>query len=228
MKTWMRDLRRRQPGRALCRIVVWQFMQSACFLPLWMLYRYRSWGVRNIPVAGPVLYVANHQSFYDPMLIGVAGGGRRHNFALGRSTLYGNPFTKLVGILTNSIPVEQGAGDVGAMRSCIDILKQGQSLLIFPEGARTLDGDIKTFEAGAMLIIKRAKPQVVPVAVDGPYLIWPRKQFLPLFHGRMGVMFGEPVSADTLASMKSADAMALLRERVEAMQAEIRTRLKGI
>ncbi len=223
--TWLRDLRRRQPGRALWRIAVWYTMSTACFFLMWLPYRYRAWGLRNVPATGPVLLVANHQSFYDPMIIGVAGH-KRHNFSLGRSTLYGNRFTKLMGELTNSIPVEQGAGDVGAMRQCIEVLRQGQALLIFPEGARTLDGAVHDFETGAMLIIKRAKPTVVPVAVDGPFRVWPRKQFLPRFSGRMGVMFGEPIAAETLAAMKPAEAMGLLRDRVEAMRAEVARRLE--
>ena len=220
----MSDLRLRQPGRPLWRIAVWHAMQTLCFFVMWLGYHYRAWGVRRIPAKGPVLFVANHQSFFDPVLIGV-GAHKRNFFALGRSTLYDTKFTAIMGDLTNSIPVEQGAGDVKAIKKCVEVLKQDQALLIFPEGARTLDGKIHRFETGTMLIIKRAKPMVVPVAVDGLYDVWPRSRKLPRLRGRAGVMFGQPIPAQTLIDMPAAEAMSLLRERVLEMREQIDNRL---
>ncbi len=107
------------------------------------------------------------------------GASKRHFFSLGRSTLYTTRIAKLFEKLSNSIAVEQGAGDVKAMKRCIEVLKDGQALMLFPEGARTLSGEVEKFETGAMLIIKRAKPTVVPVAVEGAYKVWPRGQKLP-------------------------------------------------
>lgn len=222
--SFLSSMRQRQPGRELWRVVAWHFLQFHCFLVLLILYRYRAWGIRNIPYTGPVLFVGNHQSFLDPALIGV-GANRRHFFALGRSTLYGNWFTGFMGILTNSIPVEQGAGDVKAIKQCIDVLKNDHGLLIFPEGARTNDGKTHKFESGTMLIIKRAKPTIVPFAVDGPYQIWPRKQFLPRFSGRMGIMYGKPIPAETILSMKADDAMTMLRQHVVEMRQQVTQRL---
>ena len=111
------------------------------------------------------------------------------------------------------------------MKSCIEVLKDDQALLIFPEGARTLDGEVKKFETGAMLIIKRAKPAVVPVAVEGPYNIWPRKQKWPKLRGRMGVMYGKPISGEMLASMKADEAMSLLQQRVVELREDLKKKL---
>lgn len=225
--SWMGDLRKRQPHRPLWRIAVWQFMQAATWLYLLAFYHARCWGVREIPAEGPVLFVSNHQSFYDPILIGF-GASKRHFYSLGRHTLFQTKLAKLFENYSNSIAVQQGAGDVKAMKQCIEVLNDGQALMLFPEGARTLTGRVEKFETGAMLIIKRAKPMVVPVAVEGPYDIWPRKQKRPNFRGRMGVMFGHPIPAQTLTNLKPDAAMELLRQQVEALRQDVAAKLRRV
>ncbi|MBB6431333.1 lysophospholipid acyltransferase family protein [Algisphaera agarilytica] len=222
--TWFRDLRKRQPNRPLWRIAIWQFMQSMSWLYLLVLYRTRSWGVRNIPDEGPVLLLSNHQSFYDPILIGF-GCSKRHFYSLARHTLFTTPIAKLFQRVSNAIPVEQGAGDTKAIKKCIEVLKDDQTLMLFPEGARTMTGDVEKFETGAMLIIKRAKPTVVPVALEGVYDVWPRGQSKPKWSGRLGVMFGEPIPAEELLAMKADAAMDMVRDRVDAMRSEIAERI---
>lgn len=223
--SWLSNYRKRMPNRPLWRLLVWQFMQQLAKLILKVLYRAKSFGHENIPLEGPVLYLSNHQSFYDPILLGL-GSSKRHFYSLGRSTLYDKKWSAFMGNITNSIPVEQGAGDVKAMKKCIEVLKDGQALMLFPEGARTLDGEIHPFETGAMLIIKRAKPQVVPVAVEGPYDIWPRGQKRPKLRGRMGIMYGDPIPAEELTKIPAEDAMEMLRQRVVSMRAELADKIK--
>lgn len=220
----MGDLRKRQPNRPLWRIAIWQFMQAVCWLFLLVVYRCRCWGVRNIPADGPVLFLSNHQSFYDPIVIGF-GGSKRHFYSLGRHTLFQTPIARLFERVSNSIAVQQGAGDTKAMKKCIEVLKEGQALMLFPEGARTTTGDVEKFETGAMLIIKRAKPTVIPVAVEGVYDVWPRGQSKPKFTGRLGVMYGEPIPAGDLTAMKPDEAMELVRGRVEAMRQRVAVQL---
>ena len=220
----MGDLRKRQPNRPLWRIAIWQFMQAVCWLFLLVVYRCRCWGVRNIPADGPVLSLSNHQSFYDPIVIGF-GASKRHFYSLGRHTLYQTPIARLFERVANSIAVQQGAGDTKAMKKCIEVLKEGQALMLFPEGARTMTGNVEKFETGAMLIIKRAKPTVIPVAVEGVYDVWPRGQSKPKFTGRLGVMYGEPIPAADLTAMKPDDAMEMVRGRVDAMRHQVAERL---
>lgn len=222
--SWVGDLRKRQPDRPLWRIAIWQFMQSMCWLFLLVVYRCRCWGTRNIPAEGPVLLLSNHQSFFDPVVIGF-GASKRHFYSLGRHTLFQTPISRLFQRVSNAIPVEQGAGDTKAIKQCIAVLKENQALMLFPEGARTMTGNVEKFETGAMLMIKRAKPRVVPVAVEGVYDAWPRGQSKPKFSGRMGVMYGEPIEAETLLAMKADDAMELVRSRVDAMRHQVAERL---
>ena len=136
------------------------------------------------------------------------------------------PVARLGERVSNSIAVQQGAGDTKAMKKCIEVLKEGQALMLFPEGARTTTGNVEKFETGAMLIIKRAKPTVIPVAVEGVYDVWPRGQSKPKFTGRLGGMYGEPISSADLTAMKPDDAMDLIRGRVDAMRQHVAEQLR--
>lgn len=223
--SWMADLRKRQPNRSLAWVFIWQFMQSLTWLYLAVIYRARAWGVRNIPAEGPVLFASNHQGFYDPILIS-AFASKRHFYSLARHTLFQNKLSRLFASWSNSIPVEQGAGDTKAMKKCIEVLKDDQALMLFPEGARTLTGNVEKFETGAMLIIKRAKPTVIPVAIEGVYDVWPRGQKKPKWSGRLGIMYGEPIPAEQLTAMKPDDAMEFLRSRVDSMRHQVAARIR--
>ena len=134
-----RSIRNRQPGRPLWQIAAWYVMHAICFVVCLPLYRYRTWGVRHIPHTGPVLYVANHESFLDAVAIGL-GTHRRHYFVMARQTLMGNAFLRFMAVLLNAVPVQRGRGDIGGIRQCIDVLNDGQALLVYPEGTRTPDG----------------------------------------------------------------------------------------
>lgn len=203
----------------------WQVMHLICFVYFVPAYRFRAWGVKHVPMEGPVLLVSNHQSFFDPVINGLPLARRRFS-ALARKTLFKNRlFAWLIQGL-NAIPVDQeNPGDLKAMRQCVDVLKRGQMLLIYPEGARTLTGRTEPFQIGTMLLIKRAKPTVVPVAIEGAYLVWPRARHVPRPTGRIGVMYGEPIAAETLLAMKPDEALTLLQDRVETMRREVAARI---
>lgn len=205
----------------------WHALHLFCFVWFLLCYRFRSYDVHRVPLTGPVLLVSNHQSFLDPIVVGLPFSRRRLH-AMARKTLWNN---KLVGWLItklNAFPVDQertGGGDLAAMRQCIDILKRDEMLLIFPEGARTLTGKTEKFETGTMLVIKRAKPTVVPVALEGPYEAWPRRAKLPRLWGTIAIRFGEPVSAESLLAMPAEEALESLRRKVESMRRELAARM---
>ena len=219
-----RALRQRQPGQPIYRILWWHLLHLCCFVWFASVYRFRAWGIHNLPSEGPILLVSNHQSFFDPIIVGL-GSHRRQFCALARSGLFHNPVLGWLIRSLNAIPVEQGTSDTRAMRGCVNALKQGQALLIFPEGSRTTTGRVARFEPGTMLLIKRARPTVVPVGPDGAFDVWPRGHTLPKPPGRLGVMYGEPIAPETLLGMDSDAALRLLEQRVADLQQGVADRL---
>ncbi len=142
------SLRARQPGASVGRILWWYGLHCLCYLWMGSCFRYRAWGLNHIPRTGPVLFVSNHQSYLDPILVGL-GSHRRQFYAMARSTLFHQPaFAWLIRSL-NAVPVERGTADMAAMRRSIGVLQRGHALLVFPEGTRTADGSIGPFQHGA-------------------------------------------------------------------------------
>jgi 1-acyl-sn-glycerol-3-phosphate acyltransferase len=167
-----------------------------------VLFDLKAYGVENIPKHGGVLIVANHQSFLDPVMLGVKIPRRPASF-LAKSELFENRYFGALIRRLNAFPVRQGEGDVGAVRETIKRLQEGHLLTMFPEGGRCLDGKIAPMEKGVGLIVRRAGPtvKVLPAAVCGSFKAWPVGQLLPRAH-KVRVKYGRPM---VLAEMKAGE-----------------------
>lgn len=208
------------PGGSVLRWLWFQFARTTCLIWFKIFYRLRITGGSNMPRTGPVLVIANHQSFLDPILIGMATG-KRPAHMLARKNLF-KPF--FIGWLLkslNGVPVDRGTADLASMRRCIDILKQGQALSLFPEGTRTEDGRVLPFKPGMLLIARRAQATLVPMAIAGSFEAWPRSRKLPHLTGRIRVQLGEPVTLDELSNMTDDAILAHLGAMVRAMKEEL-------
>lgn len=159
----------------LCRIV------ATCFFDL------KVWGGHNVPRRGGVLIVSNHQSYLDPVLIGVRA--ERSLSYMAKSELFENRFFAWLIRGLGAFPVRQGAGDVGAMKQSIARVQAGHALNVFPEGSRTEDGEIAPMEKGVGLVIRRAKVPVVPAAIHGSWDAWPKGRSLCRTHP-IRIIFG--------------------------------------
>jgi 1-acyl-sn-glycerol-3-phosphate acyltransferase len=100
-------------------------------------------GLEHLPLTGPVLLAANHDSYWDPIAIGVAARPRRQIRALAKSSMW-----KIKGLSTildgmGQIPIERGKADAGAMSRAIEELQTGACIGMFPEGTRSLGGTLR-------------------------------------------------------------------------------------
>jgi len=185
-----------------------------------IIYRRRRRGLENVPKHGGVLLVANHQSFFDPPLIGCSLSTRDTDF-LARGGLFDfKPFAWFITSL-NSTPIKQGAGDAGAMKEVIKRLNEKKAVLVFPEGARTDDGTIQPFARGISVLLKRANCVVIPVGIAGVYDLWPRHKSIPrLFTRPIAVVYGEPLETKDLLEHGPDAAIEILQSRVEELAAQ--------
>jgi 1-acyl-sn-glycerol-3-phosphate acyltransferase len=100
-------------------------------------------GEEHLPLDGPVILCANHDSYWDTVSIGAASRKRRQIHALAKAQLWGNPIVGKVLTGMGQIPIERGKGDVGAMQKAIDGLRSGITIGIFPEGTRSLGRELR-------------------------------------------------------------------------------------
>jgi 1-acyl-sn-glycerol-3-phosphate acyltransferase len=138
------------------------------------LFNYRVIGKEKLQVEGGALIVCNHASFIDPPIVGVAFD--EEIYFLARKSLMTNPIAKAVYLAWNSVPVDQDRPDMTSLKNIIKLLKQGQKVLVFPEGERTLDGEMKTGEPGVGLIVSKAGVPVIPVRLFGAREALPRNK----------------------------------------------------
>lgn len=139
---------------------------------------------------GPVILASNHQSFFDPPLVGNAAD--RPIFFLAKKSLMEVPLLGWLLPKLNVIPVNLEGGDRSALKALIRILKAGDCALVFPEGTRTPDGSLQPAEPGLGLIIAKTRTPVVPARIFGAFDAWPIGGKIRLFR-RITVVVGEPI-----------------------------------
>jgi 1-acyl-sn-glycerol-3-phosphate acyltransferase len=186
-----------------------------------LFYGIRHEGRENIPASGGVLVVSNHQSHFDPPIVGI-GCPRRMNY-LARDTLFRfAPFGWLIHSV-GAIPIDREGVGLQGIKESLRRLKRGEMVLIFPEGTRTRDGEIAPFKPGFTVLASRSGASILPVAVDGAYAAWPRDQKFPGL-GVIRVRYGRPLLPEEIEGRDERDLAAEVERRVHECQAEIRRR----
>lgn len=157
------------------RSIPWRVAQAIARVLTTILFDLRIYGQENVPARGGALIVSNHQSYLDPMLLPLRLE-RPLNYIAKSGLFRGRVRGWLLRSVFNAFPVRQGAGDVGAVKETIRRLREGHLLNLYPEGARTADGEIGPMQPGVGLIVRRAGVPVVPAVIVGAFEAWPRQR----------------------------------------------------
>src|SRR5215207_3035552 len=107
---------------------------AALLRPVAWWGRLRVSGLQLVPTEGPLLVVPNHDSQWDPILIGLAIKPRRRLRFLARASLWRIPGLGPVLYAINQIPIRRGAADAAALAEAVDALGAGEAVCVFPEG----------------------------------------------------------------------------------------------
>ncbi len=179
---------------------LYAFMASLIYAATRWYFGLEVHGAENVPRTGPLLLVANHASNLDPTTI--ACGLPRQCHFLAKEELLQKSGLGLFLSQVNTHPIRRGGGDRAAIRQCVDLLKQGRMLLIFPEGTRTRDGQLQEPKPGAAMIAAQAGALICPVYIDGTFEAWPRGASRPR-RAKVRVFVGEPVDpAESVARVE--------------------------
>lgn len=151
-----------------------------------MHFWYRFWfnvkvtGLENIPKEGGVIVCGNHKSNHDAVLV-ASFFGRKMKF-LAKKELFGHGLEKFVRGL-GGIPVDRQGTDIAAVKASLRTLKNGEPLLIFPQGTRCKDLKEEDFKEGAPFMAIKAKVPVLPIGIGGEYK----------FGGGLTLNIGKPI-----------------------------------
>ena len=124
-------------------------------------------GLEHLPPDGPVLLAGNHDSYWDPIAVGIAGLPRRQIKALAKSTLWKIRGLDKVLDGMGQIPIDRGAGDVRALDRAVEELRAGACIGVFPEGTRSLGRELRARSGFGRLASLVPEAQVVCCTVTG-------------------------------------------------------------
>lgn len=159
-------------------------------------------GLERVPARGGFMFVANHQSNFDPFAVAFGMPTNRPVSFLAKQEMFRNPIQNWFFRAVHQYPVDRGKPDRGAIRYATDWLGSGGILGIFPQGTRSAPGPVTSAEQGAAFIAFLAMAPAVPVGI-----LYGSK---PKGLGRRTVVlvYGEPVDPQTYAELPK-------RERLE-------------
>src|SRR5213080_3774074 len=183
------------------------------------LYRLRARGVEHLPEGGFVL-AANHTSNFDPWPLGIPLWPRRQLRFMAKAELF-NPMLTPILRAGGAFRVRRGQGDIEAMRTAVELVKEGEIVVMFPEGTRRRKGLRKRHVArahtGAARIALGAGAPLVPAAIAGA----DRLSRL----GPLRVAYGQPVDLSDLDGLDikraAEEATDRLMTRIEELRAAL-------
>jgi 1-acyl-sn-glycerol-3-phosphate acyltransferase len=150
-------------------------------------------------VDAPVIFAANHHSHADTglLLSLLPERFRRKTVVAAAADYFFDRRAKgtLHALAFGAVPMERTRVNRRSADVATDLLADGWSLVIFPEGGRSPDGWAQEFRGGAAYLAVRSGRPVVPVYIDGTRHLWPKGQRLPRPH-KVTVTFGTPISPD--------------------------------
>lgn len=170
-----------------------------------LIYPRKVTGLENLPAEGGFVLCMNHCSALDPLFVSSRLPIRLRMKYLGKKELHDNKFLRPFVTWLGLIPVDRGNADLNAVRSCLQVLKEGQGLVIFPQGTRSRDNTPTPMLPGASMIALRGGVPVIPGYIDGPYR---------LFH-HVDIHFGKPLDFSDFGRRCDSQTLTQATQRIE-------------
>lgn len=185
---------RAQKALELPRYRPWFYdlVRGTSALLLRSVFRLSTEGLENVPAQGGVVLAPMHRSYLDTLAVGVSLKGRRFR-AMAKYELFGVPVIGRMIALGGGFPVRRGVQDMEAYEEAMRLLRDGDMLLVFPEGTRNRHGKARP-QLGAARLALDAGVAFVPVSIEGTERI----RLLPPRFPKVHVYYGEPIPLDDL------------------------------
>ncbi len=198
--------------RRSLRIRIAQSWVRWFFRILMLPFQLRVEGMPKYPRMGPILVCSNHQSNLDPLILGCVAP-RPMNY-LAKKQLF--QFKPLGWFLrwNDVIELDRKTG-LGGIKETLKRLRNNESVLMFPEGTRSIDGELQPIKRGFCTLVKKTKVPIVPVGLDGAFEAWPRNSILPNFGATIQVVFGNPIQPEQYRDLSDDELTELLNSKIK-------------
>lgn len=170
----------------------YQLFYLITWLILRTVFRLRITG-EKIPLDGGIIVAANHNSYLDPIVVGLCS--KRTVSFMAKEELFKVPVLRWIIVQLTTIPVKRGETDIKSIKVVINLLKEGRQIGIFPEGTRKKDSGQSPLFRGVGLIAQKAGAPVYPVTITGTDKII-TKGIIPIRFPKIKVTINEPIMPD--------------------------------
>jgi 1-acyl-sn-glycerol-3-phosphate acyltransferase len=180
------------------KLVYW-ITVSTCLVIYTILFRVSRKGTHLVPKKGPVMVICNHVSHLDPPLVAISLP-RRLTF-LAKQELFDHwfmgPYLTSLGVF----PIKRGSSDRASIRHALSLLRNGNVLVMFPEGTRSSDGELKPPKSGvAMMVNQMPEITIVPARISGTFQAFGPGRSFPS-PKKVSIHYGEPFSLADLGTL---------------------------
>jgi long-chain acyl-CoA synthetase len=180
-------------------------------------------GRGNIPANRNFIVVANHSSHLDFSLVGYALGavGDDIRVLAARDYFFNTPARRfLASNFTSLMPFDRERAQLESLEDALAELAQGRSVLMFPEGTRSADGEIHEFKSGAGFLALRSRCDVLPVLIRGTHAVMGKGSLVPRRHP-VEVRIGRAITADELHALAETEGAGAYRKIADLMRAAV-------
>lgn len=184
-------------------------------------------GKDNILSNWPCIITPNHSSHLDAPVVFASLPFSYINgtFTLAAKDYFFNRAIITLGarLMSNAIPIDRTGSESRGLRLCLSKQREGKSILMFPEGTRSKDGEIWQFHKGAVILSRKSRIAIIPAYIEGTYKSLPRSRIFPKPQS-IFLVYGEPVCYwdGTLARLTEDEAVDDLKMRVQFLRKQLR------
>jgi 1-acyl-sn-glycerol-3-phosphate acyltransferase len=171
-------------------------------------------GMDRIKKNGKYILIANHSSLFDIIAITSFFPGVSW---FGHERLLKIPVFRQILKMTDYVPMKKTS--IKNTKEMIDRLinkSKGHTIAMFPEGTRTLDGKVNEFYRGFIHVLRASEINVLPVTLNGFYVLKPKNRFYINFSSRISVIIHEPVSREQLIDKDDSEIISILKNIIES------------
>ena len=186
--------------RRLIALNMFTCFWASCYTWLNPIWSVSIRGRENIDCKKTYIMVCNHQSILDiPVIFRVFSPFKW----VAKASLFKIPIIGWNMWLNRSIKIERSSvkSQRKMLNRCAENIKNGSSVMIFPEGTRSRNGELRTFKEGAFLVALQEKTDIIPMALDGSYKAFPEKSIIPVSKLKINLRILPPIEYETFKDM---------------------------
>lgn len=181
-----------------------------------LFWRPRVINRKGLDIKDPVIFICNHISMADPLLVALLAGRNIHFMA--KKELFEKPLGRWFFKAIFAFPINRKTADLASLRNALKLLNEGKAFGIFPEGKRSVTFDLDEMENGAAFLALRSGAPLVPVYIHSSSYRSRRPKLI----------VGEPIRGkEAVAGLARSEQADALTARLEAAMLELKARLEA-